>query len=159
MCQVHQPSCIEILQTCASQSISLFGKLQHRGSPHVHGLTCFQNAPKFHIKTDEERSSYIDQIITCPSNSDNMKSSTLMLKDIDIQRHVSRKYAVKYVMFGGPWPPMSKTQIIRPFDGEELLHVEQYKTIYAQILELFGKLGPTEYNMTFGEFLTKTLYK
>ena len=50
---------------------------------------------------------------------------------------------------------MSKTKILRPIDGEDLLHVEQYKTIYAQIQELLEKLGPNECNMTFGEFLTK----
>ena len=50
---------------------------------------------------------------------------------------------------------MSKTQTVRPLDGDDLLHVEQYKTTYAQIQGCLETLGPNECNMTFDEFLTK----
>ena len=50
---------------------------------------------------------------------------------------------------------MSKTQILRPLDSGDLLHVEQCKTTYAQIQEWLEKLGPNECNMTFGKFLTE----
>ena len=50
---------------------------------------------------------------------------------------------------------MNKTQILRPIDGEDILHVEQYKTINAQIQELLGKWGQNECKIMFGEFVTK----
>ena len=170
---LHPVACARYFSHCVQKffkhlhqsPFASFGKLhnffysvefQYRGNPHIHGLPWIQNAPKLDINTDEEISSYIDQIIKCTSNVPQHE-----IQYLKAQRHRHAKTCIKKLQgkkicqLGPPWPPMSKTQILRPIDGEDLLHVEQYKTLYAQIQELVEKLGPNECSMTFGEFLTK----
>ena len=50
---------------------------------------------------------------------------------------------------------MSKTLILRPLEGEDLLQAEQYKYVYADIQVFVEKLGPDPGDMTFEEFLAK----
>ena len=130
--------------------------MQHRGSPHIHGLGWIQNAPEFDVNTDEEICGYLDQIITCTSNVPEHQIHYLKAQGHNHTKTCFKKVrGPKTCWFGAPWPPVSKTQILRPLDGEDLLHIEQYKTTYSQIQECLGKLGPNECNMTFDEFLTK----
>ena len=70
----------------------------------------------------------------------NITCSTWKHTDLDIQRHVSRKYEVKKCWFGVPWLPVSKTETLGPINGEGLLHVEQYITICSHP-RMVGKTG------------------
>ena len=61
----------------------------------------------------------------------------------------------KVCQFGAQWPPKSKTLILRPFEGEDLLQAEQYKNVYADVQVFLEELSPDPGDMTFEEFLAK----
>ena len=107
-------------------------EFQHRGSPHIHGLLWIKNAPHYEKDSDEHIIQYINSIISCSFNQENKK-----YVDLQIHRHSKtciRKIAnKKKCRFSAPWPPLDKTQILYPLEGDEVQKKELYSKTYDDI--------------------------
>ena len=90
-------------------------------------LVWIENAPKFAENDEEEVIEYIDKVASCSSKvptSDNQKY-------VEYQKHkhsrTCRKGGKPVCRFGIPFPPMRKTTIVCPYDGDEReVHEENY---------------------------------
>ena len=132
-------------------------EFQHRGSPHVHGITWIRDALKFDINSDEGVCAYFDRIIVCTSNVLETEQEY-----IEFQKHHHSQTCYKKIKgkkvcrFGAPWPPMRHTVILRPLDADnEPEMLKEYKNLHNQMQEILAKMKPEDSNIIFENFLSK----
>ena len=107
-------------------------EFQHCGSPHIHGLLWIKNAPHYEKDTDQHIIQYIDSIISC-------SSSDIHQKYVNLQIHKHSKTCIRKIAnkkkcrFGAPWPPLDKTQILYPLQGDDIHNKETYSKTYDDI--------------------------
>ena len=114
-------------------------EFQQRGSPHIHILAWIKESPKYTENDDEEVLEYIDQVASCIADVPNEVS-----KMLDFQKHkhsrTCRNGGKPVCRFEIPFPPMQKTTIIQPYEGEERsVYEDHYKTVcdYLRKLEKY----------------------
>ena len=92
---------------------------QHRGSPHIHMLIWFEDAPVYGCDGDDEVTSFIDEIITCkmPNNNPELR----LLVNRQIHRHSQTCCKKAECRFNFPQPPMNSTKILYPLETD--IHV------------------------------------
>ena len=148
----------QFIQTVLKSPQSPFGTLedyfyrvefQQRGSPHIHMLAWMSGSPKYGENDDEEVLEYIDQVASCSSDVPDEWTEFL-----DFQKHKHsrscRKGGRPVCRFGIPFPPMKKTVVLKPYNGDERSVYEQYyKTIQNHLCQL-------EKDIPFDEFLKET---
>ena len=120
-------------------------EFQHRGSPHVHSLLWIQNSPKYQIASVDEIVKFIDNTITCKLPS---SESVLNESDIQLQQHKHthtcyKKKGIRHCRFGIPYPPMSSTRILEPYElNDQTATVEEKKqnTLHKQVAKKYISL-------------------
>ena len=75
-----------------------------------------ENAPIFGVDKDEDVISFIDQIITCETPSNNPELLDLVNRQTHRHLHTCRKKSKNICRFNYPQPPMRTTQILYPID-------------------------------------------
>ena len=85
---------------------------QQRGSPHIHMLIWFENAPVFGVDKDEDVVNFIDQLIACRKPDNDTELFDLVNKQTHRHFHTCRKNSKKVCRFNYPQPPMRSTQIL-----------------------------------------------
>ncbi|XP_071851499.1 uncharacterized protein [Apostichopus japonicus] len=91
-------------------------EFQQRGSPHIHMLVWVKDAPLYQTASPCEVETFIDQYVTCSKPSD------AILNSVSLQTHSHAKTCKKkrqgICRFGFPIPPMPRTMILTPLEGE-----------------------------------------
>ena len=123
-------------------------EFQQRGSPHIHMLAWITSAPQFNGSNDGDVVDYIDKVASCSSNVTEEEQAFL-----ECQKHrhtrTCRKRGKAVCRFGIPFPPMRRTMIIRPYEGENRSEYEShFKSVQRALNEL-------QENLTYDEFLEK----
>ena len=121
-------------------------EFQQRGSPHIHMLAWIQGSPKYGENEDTEVLEYVDRVATCSADvPDDFKDI------VNFQRHrhsrTCRKAGKPICRFGIPFPPMRKTTIIQPYNGDDRSVYEGY---YSAVQE---HLNTLERDISFDDFL------
>ena len=123
-------------------------EFQQRGSPHIHMLAWIANAPQFNDCNDDHVVDYIDKVASCSSD---VREEEHLYLECQKHRHTRtcRKGGKAVCRFGIPFPPMRRTMIIRPYEGENRTEYERhFKSIQTTLNEL-------QQDLTFDEFLEK----
>ena len=121
---------------------------QQRGSPHIHMMLWLENAPIFGVDKDEDVISFIDQIITCETPSDNPELLDLVNRQTHRHSHTCRKKSKNICRFNYPQPPMRTTQIQYPIDDS------YSETNIRKLKEPFKNIKKTSNDLKEGEDVT-----
>ena len=123
-------------------------EFQQRGSPHIHMLAWIEDAPKYQEDGEGEVLDFVDKVASC--SGDIPKHCETYL---EYQKHrhsrTCRKGGKPICRFGIPFPPMRKTTIIKPYDGEDRSVYEKH---YARVQEYLTNIAT---DVTFDEFLSE----
>jgi len=124
-------------------------ELQHRGSPHSHGLYWFSGAPKLEGPDNaEEVTRFFDRFIT--TSGDDPKIHEV----IQYQRHnhsascLREMRGQQFFRFNMPYPPMPETLVLYPFEENES-NVEEYKEIFKKVKELLKSVSEASSTFSF----------
>ena len=116
-------------------------EFQQRGSPHIHMLAWTNGSPKYAENDDSDVLEYIDQVASCSADVPNE-----LEKMLEFQKHkhsrTCRKGGKPICRFGIPFPPMRKTTIVQPYNGEDrAIYEDHYKTVYEYLSKLEKRCG------------------
>ena len=108
-------------------------EFQHRGSPHIHMVVWINGGPRYGTEPDSLIEKYIDDHVSCSVDVPQVQSQY-----VDMQKHKHsrscRKKGKALCRFGFPLPPLPKTTILEPYEGDQK---EKYSKLYQSIkLEL-----------------------
>ena len=92
---------------------------QQQGSPHIHMLIWFENAPVFGVDKDEDVISFIDQIISCSKPDNDSALLELVNRQTHGHSHTCRKKSKNICRFNYPQPPIRSTQILYPLIDDD----------------------------------------
>lgn len=81
-------------------------------------LLWLENAPKFGEDSDQEVTSFIDNIMTCQKPSNDADLLKLVNRQIHRHSHTCRKKSRSECRFNYPQPPMKETTILYPLDTD-----------------------------------------
>ena len=100
-------------------------EFQQRGSPHIHMLAWIANAPQFNDCNDDHVVDYVDKVASCISD---VREEEHLYLECQKHRHTRtcRKGGKAVCRFGIPFPPMRRTMIIRPYEGENRTEYERH---------------------------------
>ena len=110
-------------------------EFQHRGSPHIHMLVWIKNSPNY---GEDDEKDVIDYIDTIASSSANVPCDSAQFLAMQKHKHsrTCRKGGKAECRFGIPFPPMKKTVILQPFDGDDRsIYEDYYKTVKENLVK------------------------
>lgn len=134
-------------------------EFQHRGSPHVHMIIWLKGAPVYNPddETCEERiCSFVDLIATTETDDSDLEGI------INYQYHKCTHTCKKTIRgkdscrFGAPFPPMSRTMILKPLPDDYVMTEENCKLIRDTLTRMKTLLEEKANSFAnFDEFLTE----
>lgn len=97
-------------------------------------LLWLENAPKFGEDSDQEVTSFIDNIITCQKPSNDVDLLKLVNRQIHRHSHTCRKKLRSECRFNYQQPPMKETTTLYPLDtditqSQRKLHEDTWKNL------------------------------
>jgi len=125
-------------------------EFQQRGSPHIHMLAWVEGSPLYGKAEEVDVIRFIDEHISC---SQNVPDDHVQFLNMQKHRHSKscRKMGKALCRFGFPMPPMPKTVIVEPYQGDDR---EQYERLYERLKHTLNDLKDESDLLTFDEFLT-----
>ena len=123
-------------------------EFQNRGLCHIHALLWIENAPDYAKVEAEKIEAFVDQYVSCSEDVPHEHADYL-----DIQKHkhsrTCRKMGKAICRFGYPIPPMNKTKLLEPYEGDNR---EKYEKLYTKIQD---ELNSKNKHDSLDECLTK----
>ena len=117
---------------------------QQRGTPHIHMLIWLEDAPVYGSDSDDELTSFIDEIITCKMPSNDSELALLVNRQIHRHSQTCRKKSKAECRFNFPQPPMKSTNILHPLDNDMCetairKHKDDWKNISKHLNDIMMK--------------------
>ena len=114
---------------------------QQRGSPHIHMLVWLEDAPVYGRDSDDDITSFIDQIIICEKPANDPKLAVLVNRQIHRHSQTCRKKSKMECRFNYPQPPMKSTSILYPIgsdvsESDIRKHKENWKNISKHLNDM-----------------------
>lgn len=125
-------------------------EIQHRDSPHIHGLLWVENTPKYLESANKLIEDFVSEHVTTDSSFD-----PLVLLQKHRHSHICRKKGKKQCRFNFPLPPSSSTHLLEPLtlsSGENDDTFQKATKDWAHI-QTYVKESCSTPNLTFTEFL------
>ena len=123
-------------------------EFQHRGSPHIHMVVWINGGPRYGTESDSIIEKYIDDHVSCSVDVPQVQSQY-----VDMQKHKHsrscRKKGKALCRFGFPLPPLPKTTILEPYEGDQK---EKYSKLYQSIKLELDKMKDGS-DLSFEDFL------
>ena len=91
---------------------------QQRGSPHIHMLISLEDAPVYGCDSDDEVTSFIDEITTCKMPNNDPELGHLVNRQIHRHSQTCRKKSKAECRFNFPQPPLKSTNILYPLKND-----------------------------------------